>query len=212
VLIILAVASLASPSSSQSGKTGSAKTESPCSPAVTGNNNTIHFTYCGNSPEETKKVLKVLTAIIQGQDVENAKLDQVLEILTTPIKITMQLVAENTPVGSHPRTSINFYTDDPVDRGQFELVCDRACAPIDICRLLGSNSSHLATVSNQPTLAEFLFQRQFPALTQCKLTVESLDDKAVNIIGIKTSNRITGLVWNAVQPASSLVTEKSVMQ
>jgi hypothetical protein len=212
VFSLLVIAVSYSSAFSQTKKTGNATTEAVCSPAVTGSNNTIHYTYCGSNPEETEKVKRLLTAINNGQDVENAKLDEVLEILTTPIKITMQVIAEDTPPGAHPRASVIFYTDDPVDRGQFEVMCDRACTPIDICRLLGSNASHLATVSDQPTVAEFLFQRQFPSLTQCNLTVESRDDKAVRIIGLTTSKRISNLVPTAVQPISSLTTEKTVMQ
>jgi hypothetical protein len=212
VFSVLFIAALFSPSIGQIKKTGNAKSGGPCSPAVTGDNNTIHFTYCGSDPEETKKVLVLLKAINQGQDVTNAKLDEVLEILLKPIKITIKesgVVAA--PPSGHPRFAISFYTDDPVDRGQFEVFCDRNCIPVDICRLIGSNASKLATVSDHPDIAEFLFQRQFPALTPCTLTVESRDESPVKIVDIKTSTRITGLVLTANQPRSSMVTDKSVM-
>lgn len=197
----------------QTRETGEARSKGPCSPAVSGDNNTIYFTYCGTDPEETKKVLKLLKAINQGEDVTNAKLDKVLEILSKPAKITMsESIVAPAPPGMRPRAAVKFYTDDPVDRGQFEVLCDRACAPIDICRLMGSNASVLATVSDQKNIAEFLFQRQFPALTPCELTVESRDDKEVRIVGLTTSQRTTNLVPNAVQPVPSVVTSGSVMQ
>jgi hypothetical protein len=143
----------------------------------------------------------------------NSKLDAILEILSRPIKITTlsESFAVTTPPGGHPRSAIDFQTDDPVDRGQFEIVCDRACTPVDVCRLLGSNSTIFATVSDRADLAEFLFRRQFPAQTPCTLTVESRDDKAVRIIGLTISKRTTNLVPNAVQPRSTVVTDKSVM-
>lgn len=113
--------------------------------------------------------------------------------------------------GARPRASVTFYTDKQDDAGQFEIVCDRACTPVDICRLIGSNASVLATVSDDVHLAEFLFRRQFPARTECTLTVESRDERSVIIKSLGLSAR-TKLVLNSVQPMSSVVTAGSVMQ
>jgi hypothetical protein len=193
--------------------TGKSETSGPCSPAVTGDNNTFQFKYCGSDPEEGKRIVRLLKAVAQGEVLTNAKLDEVLEILSMPTKIAMsESVAVAVPPGDHPRAAVNFHTDDPVDRGQFDILCDRACSPVDICRLMGSNTSILATVSDNVYVAEFLFQRQFPALTECKLTVESRDDKPVKIIGLTTSRRTTRLVLNAVQPHSSTISGGSVIQ
>jgi len=213
VFAILLSAALSGSSFTQTKNTGDAKSEGPCSPAVTGDNNTFHYEYCGNDPEEGKRIVRLLKAVAQGEVLTNAKLDEVLEILSRPIKITRsESIAVDAPPGGHPRAAVNFYTDDPVDRGQFEILSDRACAPVDICSLMGSNDSKLATVSDHADTAEFLFQRQFPALTMCRLTVESRDDKPVKIMGLTTSRRITNLVPNAVQPHSRTITGGSSIQ
>jgi len=213
VFAILFMTVLYGSSFAQTKTTGDAKSEGPCSPAVTGDNNTFYFRYCGSDPEERKRIFRLLKAVVQGEVLTNAKLDEVLEILSRPIKITMLAsIAVAAPPGGRPRAAVNFYTNDPVDRGQFEVLCDRACRPVEICLLMGSNASVLATVSDHPHIAEFLFQRQFPALTECKLTVESRDDRAVKIIRLTTSTRTTNLVPNAVQPVSSVVTGGSVLQ
>lgn len=213
VFAILLTLMLLGSSFAQKKTTGSAKSEAPCSPAVTGDNNTFLYKYCGSDPEEGKRIVRLLKAIAQGEVLTNAKLDEVLEILSAPIKITMsESMVVAAPSGRHPRAAVNFYTDDPVDRGQFEILCDRACTPIDICSLQGSNTSLLATVSDRTEIAEFLFRRQFPALTECKLTVESRDDKAVRIIGLTTSRRIINLIPNAVQPAVGVVAGGSRIQ
>jgi hypothetical protein len=213
VFSILLLAALSSSLFAQTKSTGDAKSGGPCSPAVTGDNNTFHYEYCGNDPEEGKRIVRLLKALAQGEVLTNTKLDEVLEILSRPIKITRsESIAVDAAPGGHPRATVNFYTDDPVDRGQFEILCDRACAPVDICPLMGSNNSKLATISDRADIAEFLFQRQFPALTPCRLTVESRDDKAVKIMGLTISRRTTNLVLNAVQPHASTISGGSVMQ
>jgi len=196
----------------QTKKTGEAKAGGPCSPAVTGDNNTFTFTYCGSDPKEKNKILKLLQAISEGKDVTNAKLDEVLEILSRPIKlITTKVESIPAAQNGHPRTAITFYTEDPVERGQFEILCDRSCTPVDISLLEGSNASLLATVSDHPDVAEFLFQRQVPALRECTLTVESRDDKAVKIKQLATSRRTANLVWNPDQPKPRVVAGNSVI-
>jgi hypothetical protein len=213
IFAILITTALCGSSLAQTKTTGEAKSSGPCSPVVTGDNNTFHYQYCGSDPEEGKRIIRLLNAVAQGEVLTNSKLDKVLEILLMPIKITKsQSIAVAAPPGGHPRAAIDFYTEDPVERGQFEILCDRACTPVDICRLMGSNASIFATVSDRSEIAEFLFQRQFPALTPCRLTVESRDDKAVEIIGLTTSTRTNKLVPNAVQPHSSVVTGGSVLQ
>ena len=193
--------------------TGTATTKAPCSPAVTGDHNTFKFTYCGDDPAEQKRIFRLLQAVASGELVTNTKLDEILEILNRPTKITKSAPFRvAAPAGAHPRTAVNFHTDDPVDRGQFEVICDRACRPIDVCRLLGSNVTVFETVADQPNIAVYRFQRPFPELTECGLAVESLDDNPVQIIDLKTSNRTANLVKNAVQPRSTVVTSGSVMQ
>jgi hypothetical protein len=192
-------------------KSGDAKSSGNCSPAVTGDNNTFHYEYCGNDPEEGRRIVRLLKAVAQDEVLTNSKLDEILEILSMPIKITMsESFAVAAPPGAHPRAAVNFHTDDPVDRGQFEILCDRACAPVDICPLMGLNNGKFATVSDHEEIAEFYFQRQFPALTVCQLTVESRDDKPVKIIRLTTSTRRTNIVLNAIQPRPYSLTSGSM--
>jgi hypothetical protein len=214
VFAILLTAALCGSSSSfaQTKTTGDAKSGGPCSPAVTGDNNTFYFKYCGSDPEEGKRIVRLLQAVAQGEVLTNAKLDEVLEILSMPVTITWNPIAVVAPRAGHPRAAVKFHSDDPVDRGQFEVSCDRACTPVQFCPLMGSNAGALATVSDRANIAEFLFQRQFPALKDCVLTVESRDDEAVKIVGITTSRRTSNLVWNEVQPTPSVITGRSVFQ
>lgn len=210
ILLALFAIALCGPLSAQTKTTGTAKSGGPCSAAVTGDNNTFHFEYCGSDPEEGKRMIRLLNAVAQGQVLTNSKLDQILELLLKPTKITATLVPVATPASGHPRAAIDFYTEDPVERGQFEIVCDHACTPVEVCQLMGQNSTITATVSDEPRTAEFLFQRQFPALTSCKLTVESRDEKPITILSLTTSRRITNLVKVAL--FSSMVTAGSTMQ
>jgi hypothetical protein len=64
-----------------SKQTGNATSNGTCSPSVTSNNNTFTFAYCGDDPKERAKILKVLNELAHGEDVTNAKLNQVIEIL-----------------------------------------------------------------------------------------------------------------------------------
>ena len=121
-------------------------------------------------------------------------------------------IALPTLPGGHPRAAVNFFTEDPVERGQFEILCDRACTPVDVCPLFGANATILATVTDRADIAEFLFRRQFPALTICRLTVESRGDNAVRITGLSTSSRLTNLLPNAVQPTPMVTTGGSTIQ
>jgi hypothetical protein len=182
--------------------TGKATASGACAVSHSGNYDTITIKNCGIGEEQGKKVIKVLDALLKGQDSTDAKLDEILQILKMPIRITTsESIAIPAPVpGGHPRAAIKFAADDPVDRGQFEVVCDGPCSPVDVCRLPGANSTIFATVSDQEDIAEFLFMRQFPPLTQCQLTVESRDDKPVKILTVTTSKRINDLVRAAVQP------------
>jgi hypothetical protein len=185
----------------QSTQAGPATASGGCAVSHSGNYDTITIQNCGIGEEQGKKIIKVLNALVQGQESTDFKLDEILQILLKPIKITTsESIAIPAPLGGHPRAAVTFFTDDPVDRGQFEVLCDSACAPADICTLLGQNASFFATVSDNLNVAEFLFQRQFPALTECQLTIESRTDQPVKIISMTTSNRKTNLVPNAVQP------------
>lgn len=198
----------------QTQVTGDAATKAPCSPAVTGNNNTFTFTYCGSDPEEQKRIYRLLQAVASGELVTNTKLDEILAILNRPIKIARSpSYLAKTPDGvTRPRTAVNFKTDFPVDRGQFEVVCDRACTPIDVGVIIGGNATQLDTVSDEPNIAVFRFLRQFPEDTVCALTVESRDDKPVVITDVRISTRTANLVKNAVQPSPTVASGGSVMK
>ena len=172
---------------------GNAATAGACSPAVTGNNNTFTFTYCGGDPAENAKILKILEALARGENLTLDRLDEIREILLKPIAIT---VTDSTSipapaVGGHPRATVEFFTDEPVDRGQFEVACDRACAPVSACTLIGSNPSILASVADHSEIAEILLQRQLPALTRCRFTVESRDDNPIKVVSLTTSRSLS---------------------
>ena len=176
-------------SAQQPLSTGQAKTTGQCSPSITGSNNTVIYTYCGDQ-EEGKRIIRLLNAVASDQNVFSAKLDEILAILSKPIKINVLATKQEPPSpDNHPRASIMFYTDDPVDRGQFEVKCSRPCIPRGVCTLEGDNAAKFATVIHEPNLAEFMFRRQFPAMTGCELTVESLDDGPIQIDEIKASDR-----------------------
>jgi hypothetical protein len=207
ILFLLTVASCLA----QTAGSGKPETRGSCSPAVTGDNNTFIFRYCGTDPEEGKRILRLLKAVAQGETLANGKLDEVLEILNKPTKL---IVINNSALAGtkeHRQATIRFYTEDPVDRGQFEVECDRACIPVKACPLLGGNALRFAVVKAQPNMVEFLFQRQFPSLTQCDLTVESRDNMPIKILGIASSNRVTDLDFNVPQPNNCIVATGGVM-
>ncbi|WP_348262821.1 hypothetical protein P8935_23895 [Telmatobacter sp. DSM 110680] len=76
----------------QTPSSGSAKTSGKCSPATTGNNNTYYFKYCGGDPEQGKKVVDLLNRILLNQDAAstNAKLDEILKLLSRPSEVNAQ--------------------------------------------------------------------------------------------------------------------------
>jgi hypothetical protein len=191
--------------------TGDASSNGACSPAVTGNNNTFAFTYCGNDPAESAKILTILEALAHGENLTLDRLDEIKTILLKPVNIT---VTDSTSIGAvaggHPRATIEFFTDEPIDRGQFEIVCDHACTPVESCRLYGSNATIFASVSDHLEIAEVFLQRQLPALTKCKLTLESRDDKPIRVLSVTTSRRTTGLT-NIIQTRPCVVTGASAL-
>lgn len=212
-VVVFFVVFLSAALCAQTKITGDAKTQGQCSPGVTGSGNTFYFQYCGSDPEERAKIVKVLTALSQGQDLTNSKLDQIIELLGKPPKIFVSNTSpEKTAPGASPQTSITFYTEDPISRGQFEIRCDKPCSPVDICSLMGGNQGLLATVSDDADLAEFIFRRDFPNLTQCKLTVESRDMTPVSIVGISVSRRLENLVPNKIQPPARVWANGSSIQ
>jgi len=182
----------------QNNTTTNAKTAGNCSPIVTGNDNKFYFRYCGNDPDQEKKIIEILNAVSASE----AKLNAVVEAIKPPNFVILSSGPSATPSGTNPRASVKFYIDGPDDRGQIELVCDRACSPVAACALEGTNTTLLATVSDNPNIAAFLFRRQFPPLTQCELTVESRDSKPVKLTLITFSRRLQGLVPTAAQPGS----------
>jgi hypothetical protein len=216
-LVILLAVALSGYSIAQTQTTGNA-TASACSGAATGNNNNFVIN-CGIGAAQGAKMVELLNKIMLNHDMAdvNAKLDQLLTIVAGlgPPKLIVDIPKELPPSkDGHPRMSVDFYTDRPDEGGQFGVVCDRACTPVDICTLTGTNSGALGHLIDQPEVAVFLFRRQFPALTVCTLSVESTDDKPIKIIGMKhlliTDGRT--LVLNAVQPPARMVTGGSVMQ
>jgi hypothetical protein len=208
--ILVAVVSIGR---AQNKSTGNASTKGGCSPGVTGSGNTFYYKYCGSDPEERARIFKLLIALSKGQDLTIAKLDQILELIGQPPKIfEVRSGQESAAPGKPPQASVTFYTEEPVARGQFEVHCDRPCSPVGICTLIGGNNSLLATVSTDPNLAEFIFRREFPSLTQCKLTVESRDMNPVIIINLSVSRQMENLIPNKNQPPGRVAAPGSVLQ
>jgi hypothetical protein len=197
---------------------GKATAKGTCAVSHVGNYDTITIQNCGIGEEQGKKIEDLLNRILKNQDLAdaNAKLDQLLAIVANlgPPKILFSKLPWQVPSSSgHPRVSIEFYTDRPDDAGQFGVLCDRACNPVDICVLQGQNSGAIGHMVGDLQTAVFLFRRQFPALMRCTLTVESADDKPVSITGMKhvliTDGR--NFILGPVQPSHCLVGQGSVM-
>jgi hypothetical protein len=57
---------------------GNAKTTGDCSPAVTGSNNSFHFSNCGIGKEQGKQIIALLNQLLAKHDVETVikKLDE----------------------------------------------------------------------------------------------------------------------------------------
>jgi hypothetical protein len=64
---------------------GDARSRGNCSPAVTGENNTFYFQYCGFDPQEGKRMERILQAIQSGEELSNEKLDKILAIVGEPV-------------------------------------------------------------------------------------------------------------------------------
>ncbi len=129
-----------------------------------------------------------------------------------PAKITTSNVRKIAAgADGHPRAAIDFYTDRPDDYGQFEVSCDRACIPVDVCILIGQNTTKFATVPDEPDIGVFLFQRQFPATTWCTLTVESRDEKPIEITAVRILKH-ENLTLNAVQPVPKVAAAGMTIQ
>jgi hypothetical protein len=212
--LVLAVVFLCIPCPAQNPSSGDASTSGTCSPAISGNNNTVTIQTCGN-PEETKKLVSLIKALFALQGDMNYKLDELLQVVGKPPKIISSNFSQSRPPSGKPRAALDFYTEDPIDRGQFEVTCDRPCIPIQTCRLEGSNNSLFATVQNHSEIAEFLFQRQFPAFTKCTLAVESLDDLPISIRAIRaidSSRRHDGIIPTKLQPQHLVNANGSTIQ
>lgn len=207
-------------SGAQESSTGASKANArgTCAVSHVGNYDTITITNCGIREEQGKKIEDLLNKILINQDMAdvNAKLDQLLKIVSNlgPPKMLVGLPKDLPPSpDGHPRVSIDFYTDRPDEGGQFGVVCDRACTPLGGCQLDGQNSLHIGNLVADPTVAVFLFGRQFPALFLCTLSVESKDKNSIKILGIRhlaiTDSRAIKL--SPVQPTNCLVSRGSVM-
>jgi hypothetical protein len=188
----------------QSTKTGTASASGNCAVAHSGNNDTITIKNCGIGVEQGDKIVFLLNEVLSRGDLTsiNKKLDELLSIVG-PVKINIvKFLSAPAIAGRNPRSSIEFYTERADNEGQFEVLCDHACTPIDMCTLLGANSGLLANVSDDQNVAVFLFKRQFPALTGCYLSVESRDKFPVNILKISALDRtrLAKLVPTATQP------------
>ena len=199
-LVYLALGVLSSVMVAQTTPNGTAMAKGTCSVAHQGNGDTIIIKDCGIGEEQGRRIIEMLDKLAKSNDI-SAKLDQLLAIVGKPIQfLGLTLVNVASPPGSHPRAGVNFCIDSPNNNGHFEVECDRACTPVATCTLQGTNTTKFATVSGRPNLAEFLFLRQFPPLTQCGFAVESRDDKPVKILQVYPSTRLEGLIFNAVQP------------
>jgi hypothetical protein len=190
----------------QTNTTSNVSTKGNCSPVVTGNNNEFHFEYCGNDPDQEKKIVEILKAVSESTE----KLNAVIEVIKPP-KILISKGPQPTPDKSvppgHPSISFEFYIDRADENAQFGVVCDRACNPLSICTLTGPNSAVLGHLASRPEVAVFLFERQLPALIPCAITVESADDKPIKVLEI-THLAITDarmIVLNPKQPPRCVV-------
>ena len=182
---------------SQTNNATAVKTTGPCCPVVTGSNNTFHFEYCGNDPEQAKKMLEILKAISDSTE----KLNAVMAAIRPP-KIIVKKSEEISPPSNHPAWSIDFFLDRADENAQFGVLCDRACNPLKICTLPGPNSGILGHLAAKPETAVFLFNRQLPALVSCTISVESADEKPIKILGIEHLSITDGrmIVLNQTQP------------
>jgi hypothetical protein len=202
----------------QSMTNGQASATGPCSVAHSGNNDRYIINCNGIGEEQGKKMLELLNKILLNHDMAdaNAKLDQLLAIVANlgPPKILVsKLPWQSSSATGHPHTSVEFYTDKPDEGGQFGVLCDRACNPVEMCVLLGQNSGVMGHMVGDIDTAVFLFRRQFPAITACTLTVESADDKPVSIIDIKHLLITNGqnFIPGPVQPRNCVVSGGGIM-
>jgi len=218
VLSLLILSVVIAHAQSPAPQFGPAKATGSCAVAHSGNYDTIYITNCGIGEEQGKKLEDLLKQILAKNDLAdaNAKLDQLLKIVSSlgPPHITMDTPKDlpESPEG-HPRQSFNFIVDRPDEGGQFGVVCDRACVPVQGCTLQGPNPLTIGFLIDDPTIAVFLFQRQFPSLTVCNLTVESTDRQPIKIVTMKhlyiTDAKSVKL--NAKQPNHCVVAGGSTM-
>lgn len=95
----------------------SANSRGHCSPAITGNNNTFYFRYCGNDPEQEKKIIALLNKLLANQDSpsSNLMLDELLTIASRPrVAICDNNTLSNCVAGDNygPQT-VNGYVPPP---------------------------------------------------------------------------------------------------
>lgn len=200
---VLLLAAMCGSPLGQTNKSDNIRTTGACSPVVNGNNNTFHFEYCGNDPEQGRKLAEILKAVSDS----NEKLNAVMAAIQPPKILISKAPQEVTSPSKHPAWSFEFFLDRADDNAQFSVLCDRACNPLSICTLQGPNSGVLGHLASNPDVAVFLFERQLPALIPCVISVESADDKPIKILSISHISITDGrmLVLNQTQPSHCAV-------
>jgi hypothetical protein len=89
------------------------------------------------------------------------------------------------PLG-HPRASAKFYTDKVWPDGTFAVLCDRACHVYDVCSPRAITPG--AVWGNLPGRVDAVgvdFRVDFPSHFWCTVSVESEDEKPVNILAVQ---------------------------
>lgn len=108
VILLMLILSTSGPA--QKPASGNAKTRGQCSPATSGNNNTYYFKYCGGDPEQGKKVVELLNRILLNQDTvsANAKLDEILKLLSKPMSETNTQTCIGSACAQGPNSQATF--------------------------------------------------------------------------------------------------------
>ena len=189
VAIISAV--LAFSAHGQTTTNGKATASGGCSVAHSGNDDTIIIKNCGIGAEQGQKIIDLIKEVLANQDLAtiNNKLDELLRLASTPpIHSTLDFnVPKPEPsTDGHPRTSARFYFDRTWVEGDVAIVCDRACngGSWSLCSLPGFNQPSWGRVTGESKIVALFFNRDFPAAVWCTVTVESADEKPVQILRI----------------------------
>ena len=103
-------------------------------------------------------------------------------ITTTSFDVTQPPLSAD----GHPRVSLKFYIDKPVTEGKFAFVCDRACQLVEpFCSFQGVwPGTEVGYVANHREIAMIDFHRDFPSVTWCQMTIESLDKDPIHVLKV----------------------------